>query len=129
MSAPEKLLASNVSSHGFVLSIFPIINCLGIQGFIAPNTALGRAQFRMGIAQVVSIVILTVGIILMALSGEKFQKDKDTGKMVPVDPDTLTDTAKAGNVLAMLGGGVLGVTTFMSMLTGITIGAQGNYGR
>ena len=92
---------------------------------MAPNTALGRAQFRMGIAQVVSLVILGIGITLIAVSGEK------TDKQGKPDPDTakIPGTAKAGNWLAGIGGVALGVTTFMSMLTGITIGAQGNYGR
>jgi hypothetical protein len=126
MSSPApKILESNVSSHGFVLSIFPLVNCLGVQGFIAPNTALGRAQFRMGIAQVVSIVIWAIGAILIAVSGEKNDKQ---GKPDPDNAKT-PGAAKAGNWLLGIGVAALGVTTFMSMLTGITIGAQGNYGR
>jgi len=128
----------------------------------------------MGIAQVVSIVILVIGAILIASSGEKPDEqgkpdpddapnpvvtsasDADcpnggmqievygktnyvcAGKdgkipsvILPGDDDNAKTpgTAKAGNWLVGIGGAALCVTTFMSMLTGITIGTRGNYGR
>tara|TARA_Y100001970_G_C14004362_1_gene735045 strand:- start:342 stop:869 length:528 start_codon:yes stop_codon:yes gene_type:complete len=171
----SSLNAPNYSSHGFVLSIFPIVNCLGIQGFIAPDTPLGRAQFRMGISQIISIIVIIIGVIMINSSKDSVElKSAEEGDVKPNDDskddaddvkpndDSKDDADDAkpndnphpipplpigtamkalvpvimrgyasswGHIFLIGGSAVLGLTTFMSMLTGMTIGAQGNWGR
>ena len=149
MSAPA-LLPSNYSSHGFVLSVLPFVNCFGVQGWIAPNTALGRAQFRIGIAQIVVILLIVIVTYYSNKWGRRrnklYAKQTILSDIVNNSPDTVADdvnrlaqnSAEVNSAedrydlyknVAGFCGATLFITTLASMFIGVVIGTQGNYGR
>ena len=77
MSGPTPTLSIDRSLTALILSVLPITNVFGADGFVLSagegvNTKLGKHMFNISVAKIVTILIL--GLILFTQPKDMFQK-------------------------------------------------------
>ena len=131
LAVTKTQMSQNKSAKGFILSIFPLVNTLGLQGGYAdPTTVMGYAQKGLSTTQWVCWGVIIISIFLIVLPGDQIVA-------AVADKNRCTKKSAATteySPIRIVGYGVLAVVvaclvaaTVMSMITGIVIATRGEY--